>query len=137
MLDRSKQINQRAPYSIDSPDHDHIEAAPLRLLQHFIKTGTLVPALGSADSRVAESLDNLPTSAHGDLSEPCNLVLHRLPVCADADVQGSALQAGRVSPLDSAAVLRPSSDTFSDGRPPLGSLVVKRPFSLVGVGYEE
>ena len=64
---------------------------PLRLLQHFIETRTLVPALGSTYSRVAESLDNLPTSAHGDLSEPCNLILHRLPVCADADVQGCAL----------------------------------------------
>src|SRR5262249_33079715 len=87
-------IDQRAPYSIDSPDHDHIEAAPLRLLQHFIKTGTLVPALGTAYSCVAKSLDNLPPSAQGNLGEPRNLIFDRLPVCADADVQRCALHFG-------------------------------------------
>jgi hypothetical protein len=94
MLNRTKQINQRAPYSIDSPHHDHIEATPPRVLQHLIETGALVPALGSAYSSVAESLDNLPPSAHGNLGEPRNLILYRLPVCADADVQGGALHLG-------------------------------------------
>jgi hypothetical protein len=31
-----------------------------------------------------------PPSAQGNLGEPRNLILHRLPVCADPDVQGCA-----------------------------------------------
>jgi len=90
MLYRTKQINQRAPYSIDGPDHDHIEAVPLRLLQHLVEPWSFVPALGSAYSGVAKSLDNLSPPAHSDVGEPRNLILHRLPVRADADVQGCA-----------------------------------------------
>jgi hypothetical protein len=52
----------------------------LRVLQHLVETRTLVPALGSAYSRVTESLNNLPPSAHGNFGEPRNLILHRLPV---------------------------------------------------------
>jgi hypothetical protein len=55
------------------------------------KAGTILSAFTSAYSCVGKGLDYLPLPAFGNLSELGNLILHRLPVRTDPDVQGCAL----------------------------------------------
>src|SRR5262249_35564888 len=54
---------------------------------HLVEAGTLLSVFGTADARVAVDLYDVPPSALGDLPELHLLVLDRLAVSADPDVE--------------------------------------------------
>ena len=86
VLDRAKQINERASKPVDGPRHHDIEVPPTGVFQHPIKTGTLGTPFGSADTSVSVDLDHFPAAALRDPPQFPNLVLYRLSVGADPHI---------------------------------------------------
>jgi hypothetical protein len=72
--------------TINRPGHHNIKLAPLCLLQHLVEARAILAPLDAADTRIAESLDYLPSSRRSHLAESRNLIFHGLPICADTNV---------------------------------------------------
>jgi hypothetical protein len=73
---------------IDGPDHENLEAASHRILEHLVECWALVAPLGAADAGVLVGLDDLPPPMPGDPGERHTLVLGRLAVCrTDPEVE--------------------------------------------------
>ena len=56
MLDRAKQVDQRAAEPLNGPRHDDIEPAPAGIFEQGIEAGPLLSSLGAADAGIAVDL---------------------------------------------------------------------------------
>jgi hypothetical protein len=86
VLDRAKQIDERAAEPVDGPCHHHVEVPPTGVFQHAIEAGSLGTIFGSADSSVRIDLHHFPTAAPRDPFQFPYLVLDRLSVGADPHI---------------------------------------------------
>jgi hypothetical protein len=82
VLDRAKQVNERASEPINCPCHHNIEIPATCTFQHPIETGTLSTTFGSADACIGVNLDHFLAASHCYLLEFPYLVLDRLGVGA-------------------------------------------------------
>ena len=65
--------------SVDCSGHHNIKLAPLCLLQHLVEARAILAPLDAADTRIAESLDYLPSSRRSHLAEcPSGNILNPL-----------------------------------------------------------
>jgi hypothetical protein len=80
------QVLHAAAEPIDRPGGNHVDLACRGVLEQPIETGPLVAALGAADAGVLIDADDLPAGPGCNSLQLVALVLGRLPVCADADV---------------------------------------------------
>jgi len=83
-LNRLKQINERAAQPIDGPSHHHIEPPTLRLRKQGVEPWPILASLGPADPRIAEGLDDLPSSRLATLLSA--VILNRLSIGTHPDV---------------------------------------------------
>jgi len=86
VLDCAKQVDERTSEPVDGPRHHHVEVPPTGVFQHAIKAGSLGTTFGSADASVRVDLHNFPTAAPRDPPQFPYLVLYRLSVGADPNI---------------------------------------------------
>src|SRR6516164_4307379 len=82
VLDRAKQVDERASKPVDGPRHHDIEVPPTGVFQHTIKAGALGSTLGSADPSIRIDLHNFPAAPLGDPPQFPYLVLDGLGIGA-------------------------------------------------------
>src|SRR5258708_3724133 len=87
---KADQVLQRSAKAIDRPRQHNVELAPHSVLAQRVEPGSLVPALGAADTAISVNLDDGTALALGNRTKFVLLVGARLPVCRDAGVDGDA-----------------------------------------------
>src|SRR5262249_36026056 len=71
------------------PGHNNVKPTPLSVFEHLVQPGPGFAALGTANSGIMVLVDNFPTPALSDLTQFAKLVLNRLSVGRNADVDRS------------------------------------------------
>ena len=85
------QIDQRSSETVNGPCGHDLDLPLGDGLQETIISGSLVAALGAGDAFVGEDVDDLPAGFLGDILQDEKLVLDRLLIGADPDVEGGFL----------------------------------------------
>src|SRR5436189_5922572 len=88
--EKTDQVLQAAPESINRPGHDHVKLALGGVSAQRIDARPLVAPLGAADAVVLVDLDDLAAHAARDVAQLALLIGSRLIDGADAKVQNGA-----------------------------------------------
>src|SRR4029077_4825222 len=87
VLDGMQQIDERAPDTVDRPRHNDFKLSLAGIIEQPIEARAGPASLSAGYARVVVNRNHPPATALGDLAELYLLVLHRLLVRADAQIQ--------------------------------------------------
>jgi hypothetical protein len=117
VCEEADQVLQAAAETIDRPSGDHVDLAAGGILQQSIEFRALVPALRSADPSVLVKINHLPAGASGYRLKLTPLVLGRLAVSRNTEINADAPH--DVAPLFEGTIhrvrwLNENHDVFAD-----------------------
>src|SRR6478672_1665121 len=90
-LENGEQIGERSTEPIHRPRRDHVELFRVHRLHHGVEPWALVPALGAANASVLVDLDGLPAGSLSDGLQLATLIVSRLLISGDTEIDGDAL----------------------------------------------
>src|SRR6516165_6533077 len=93
LVQEPDKVLQAAAQAIDGPGCNHVYLAAGNVLEQAIEARTLVPALGAADGGIFVEANHLPARAGSNGLQLTSLVLRRLAVRGNTEIDADLLHA--------------------------------------------
>jgi len=91
IVQEAHQIGKAPAQAIHGIGRYEVDLAPMDSLEEPVEGRPLIPASGAADAVILEDLDHGPAGSIRDFLEKAALILGRLTVGADTEVEGGSL----------------------------------------------
>lgn len=94
---KADQIGERASQAVNRPCGHHVDLTTADSLEECVEAGPLITSLGAGHSLVFEDLDDVPAGPLSDVEQDAALVLRRLLVGRDSEINSATLHHEKIA----------------------------------------